>query len=177
MKIRSGVAFLLMLCLVIIAVGVGAYQGWSEERAQVEETCAGLEKMLSTRVESAYNLLSVARRHLPETDEQFIAIANARDVLEGNASLPEKARANALLAENADALLKTLSVLPSVQADSRDQMYVKSYLPQMLEDSEALAAGAAYNTAAAAFNRQLEESFSGMLARMLGVKPAEEFIP
>ena len=152
MKLRSGAAFLLMLCLVLVAVGVGAHQGWSQERARVEENYQTLEKILSTRVESAYNLLTVARRHLPETHEQIIHIARARDVLEGNASLPEKAQASALLSQNADALLLILSSLPSVQADDRDLMYAESYLPQMLE-----------------------ESFSGMLARLLGVKPAEEF--
>ena len=175
MKLRSGAAFLLMLCLMLLAVGVGSYQGWSQERARVEETYQSLEKMLSTRVESAYNLLTVARRHLPETHEQILNIADARDVLEGNASLSQKAQANEQLTQNANALLQILSSLPSVLADARDQMYVESYLPQMLEESEALAAGAAYNTAAAAYNRELEESFSGKLAQLLGVKPAEEF--
>ncbi|MBE5781854.1 MAG: LemA family protein [Clostridiales bacterium] len=176
MKLRSGVAFLLMLCLVIAALGIGAYQGWSDERKAVEETYAGLEKMIQARVESAYNLITVASRHLPETDAPMAQLISARDILESNAGLPQKAAANELLSQSAHQILSSLSALPSVQSDSRDKMYVESYLPQMLEESQARTAGALYNTAAAAFNRELEESLSGFLARLLGVKPAEEFV-
>ena len=175
MKLRSGVAFLLMLCLVIAAVGIGAYQGWRDEKKAVEETCAGLEKMIQARVESAYNLITVASRHLPQTDAHIAQLTDARDVLESDAPLPEKAAANELLSQSADQLLSALAALPSVQNDSRDKMYVESYLPQMLEESQARTAGAAYNTAAAAFNRELENSLSGFVARMLGIRPAEEF--
>ena len=176
MKLRSGIAFLLMLCLVIAAVGIGAYQGWSNEKKAVEDTYAGLEKMIRARVESAYNLLTVAGRHLPGTDAHMAQLISARDVLESDAPLPQKAAANEALSKSAGEILSALSALPSVQADSRDKMYVESYLPQMLEESEARTAGAAYNTAAAAFNRELEESLSGFVARLLGIRPAEEFV-
>lgn len=176
MKLRSGVAFLLMLCMILFSLGFGAYRGWSEERAQVDETYAGLQAMIRARVESAYNLLTVASRHMPETDETVMAVTQARKILEGKDPLAQKALANDSLTRNANELLKKLAALESVRQDSRDLMYVESYLPQMLSESEERTAGANYNIAAAEFNQQLQNSFSGFIARMLGIKPAEEFI-
>ena len=178
MKLRTGTAFLLMMILVVLSVGFGAYRGWSQERAKVEETRVGLESMLRTRVESAYNVLAVARRHLNAGDEALRQVERLRDCLENDsASLAEKARANAQLTQDVNALFTRLSAMDSVQADSWDQWYVDSYLPQMMEQSEEKTASATYNSAAEDFNARLNGTFSGWLARLLGIKPAEEFIP
>lgn len=176
MKLRSGAAFLLMICLILFSVCLGAYRGWSDERAQVEESLSGLESMIAGRVECAWNVWAVAKRHLPETDEDILRMNEARDILSGSASLSEKAAADAWLSESAARVLEKLSSLPSVQQDSRDLMYAESYLPQMLSESEERTASSRYNAAAAQFNLQLQESFSGAIAHFLGVKPAEEFL-
>lgn len=175
MKFRSGAAFMLMLFLVCAGLVIGAYKGWSGERAQVEQLQGSLESMIGTRVESAYNLLTVAQRHLPKEDARLAAVASDRDILEGNAALPEKAAANTRLTQDGQALLDALAALSSVQQDDRDRMYVESYLPQMLEESEEKTTGAQYNLAAAQFNTNLRRSFSGRLALALGVKAAQEF--
>ena len=175
MKLRTGTAFLLMVILVVLSVGFGAYRGWSQERAKVEETYAGLESMLRTRVESAYNVLAVAGRHLDSEDENVRRVRQDRDALEGTLGLDQKARANDALTQDAAALLQKLSALPSVQGDSRDKMYVDSYLPQMMAQSEEKTAGANYNSAAREFNQKLNSTFSGFLAKLMGIKPAEEF--
>lgn len=176
MKLRAGAGFILMVFMVLFSVCFGAYRGWSEERARVEETYAGLENMIHTRVESAYNLLTVAARHLDKNDEAFKRVTADRDVLEGKYSLSQKALANESLTKDAETLLGALASLPTVQQDSRDKMYVESYLPQMLAESEERAAGANYNTAAAEFNSRLEGSFSGWLASLMGIRAAEEFV-
>ncbi|MDO5325808.1 MAG: hypothetical protein Q4G00_03690 [Clostridia bacterium] len=177
MKLKTGWAFMLMVILVVGSVIFGAYRGWSDERARVNETYAGLESMLQTRVESAYNVLAVARRHVPETDEHYQNVKNELAVLEGKAALGEKARANEALTRDAGALLNEIAALDSVKRDDRDSMYVNTYLPQMLAQSEEKTAGAAYNQAAADFNSRMKGTFSGWLARtLLGIKPAEEFI-
>ena len=49
MKLRWGAALALLIALACAAVGVGAYRGWSQERAAVEETYAGLTEMLEAR--------------------------------------------------------------------------------------------------------------------------------
>ena len=176
MKLKTGTAFVIMIVLVIGSVLFGAYRGWSGEKARVDETYTGLESMLQTRVETAYNVLAVARRYLPETDSAFQKVAMDRDQLENPyATLHRKATANEDLSRDAAALLKALGDMDAVKRDSRDSMYVNNYLPQMLSESEAKTAGAVYNQAAAEFNKRLNSTFSGFLAKILGVKRAEVF--
>ncbi len=181
MKLKTGWAIAIMVILMAAGVVIGAYRGWSSERALVNETRAGLESMLQTRVESAYNVLAVAKRHLPEDDEAYLRVVRDRNDLEGGSNpawdnLSQKAKANDALTVDAAALLDKLAQLDSVKKDSRDNMYVTSYLPQMLAQSEQKTAGAAYNEAAADFNGRMNKTFSGWLARMLlGIKPAAEF--
>ena len=177
MKLKTGWAFVLMLILVAGSVVFGAYRGWSEERARVNETYAGLESMLQARVESAYNILAVAKRHLPQTDDTYQRVAEDLTELESAAPLDKKARANERLTQDATALLSALARQDTVKNDSRDRMYVESYLPQMLAESEKKTVGAAYNQAAADFNARMKGTFSGWMARtLLGIKPAEEFL-
>ena len=178
MKLRAGVAFALMLVLAAGGVVYGAYKGWTAEKAPVEETYAGLESMLQTRIESAYNVLAVAKRHLAEEDEAYQRVAKDRAALESAGSgLAEKAQANEALTLDAAALLEKLAQMDSVKNDERDLMYVTSYLPQMLAQSEEKTVGAVYNQAAAEFNTRIRSTFSGWIARqLLGVKLAEEFI-
>ena len=184
MKLKTGWAFALMVILVVGSVIFGAFRGWTDERARVNETYAGLESMLQTRVESAYNVLAVAKRHVPETDEAYQRVSRDLSDLEGGSkqaesdasSLARKARANDALTVDANALLDQLAQMDSVKKDDRDLKYVTSYLPQMLAQSEEKTAGAAYNQAAAEFNSRMKGTFSGWIARnLLGIRPAAEF--
>ena len=181
MKMKTGWAIAIMVILIAGSVIYGAYRGWTDERALVNETRAGLESMLQTRVESAHNVLTVAKRYEAQMDSQtgeyYQNVKKELAALESaSVKLSEKAAANDALTADAAALLEKLSQLDSVKNDSRDNMYVTSYLPQMLAQSEQKTAGAAYNQAAADFNGRMKGTFSGWLARtMLGVKPAEEF--
>ena len=184
MKLKTGWAIAIMVILVAGSVIYGAYRGWTDERVLVNETRAGLDSMLQTRVESAYNVLAVAKRHLPESDEAYQRVEQDLKDLEGSgktesdaAAMERKAKANDALTADGKALLDKLSQLDSVKTDDRDNMYVTSYLPQMLAQSEQKTAGAAYNEAAADFNGRMNKTFSGWLARtLLGIKPAPEFI-
>lgn len=177
MKLRTGWAIVLMIILVVGGVVIGAYRGWTDERAPVNETYKGLESMLQTRIESAYNVLAVAKRYPgPETDEAYQKVeADLKQLENASASLSEKAKANDALAQDASALLSALKNLSAVQQDSRDKMYVESYLPQMLAESEERTVGAVYNQAAANFNNRINGTFSGFLAKLMGIKPASVF--
>ena len=176
MKLKTGTAIIIMVVLIIGSVLYGAYKGWSNEKAHVDATYAGLESMLQTRVETAYNILTVAKRHLPETDEAVQRVSMDLSQLDNAyTDLGRKAQANEALAQDAAALLKTLSQLDSVKKDSRDEMYVNNYLPQMLSESEEMTISATYNQAAAEFNSRINRTFSGFLAKLMGVSPAEVF--
>ncbi len=145
-------------------------------RVQGVDAYAGLESMLQTRVETAYNILAVAKRHVPETDEAYQRVSMDLSQLDNQYNdLSRKAEANDALGRDAAALLKNLSQLDTVKNDNRDAMYVDNYLPQMLSESEQMTVGATYNQAAAEFNGRINRTFSGFLAKLMGVRPAEVF--
>ena len=104
MKLKTGTAFVIMIVLIIGSVLFGAYKGWSEEKAHVDATYAGLESMLQTRVETAYNILAVAKRHVPETDEAYQRVSMDLGQLDNAYSgLDRKAEANDALGRDAAA--------------------------------------------------------------------------
>lgn len=170
-------AFVLMIVLIGASLLWGAYRGWSTERKQVETSMGTLEDVLSARREVGANILTVARRHLPAGDPLLLSVQEALNGIAQTGSLSQRARANQTLQEGMDGLLAELRQLPSLMADERDSMYVNQLLPQAMEQSAHLTEQAEYNLQAERFNRDFTNSFSGRLARLLGVRPAEQFIP
>ena len=177
MKAKNAFAFVVMLVLIVSALFIGAYKGWTEERAETESAAQPLDEALKTCVETANNILTVARRHVSTDDETVKALTADKATLESSKiGLQEKAEAAESLAKNAKALLATLSDTETVKADDRDKMYAEELLPQMLSSSELLVqeAAAQYNEAAGAFNERLSKNFfSGFLARLMGIQQAE----
>lgn len=165
----------LMIALIVSAVLWGAYKGWRDERVQVEQSVAGLQEMLSVRREVAYNVLSVANRHLPEDDESVTSLRQDTDALGRRSTLTERAALNAKVERDATLVLEKLASLESVKADDRDLMYVSALLPQALEQSAKLTEQAAYNQMAEDYNHRKQRSLSGRLAGLLGIADAEVF--
>lgn len=170
-------ALLLMLVLLASALGIGAYKGWAEEYRQVLDAQSSLVDMLTACREVAYNIATVAKRHISPDDPLLQSIRESLQVLESGESLPRKAAANQRLAADAQQVLTKLESLSSVQNDERDSMYVENLLPQALEQSAQWTQETLYNQRALSFNKGLQGSFSGMIARLLGVKEAEFFLP
>lgn len=176
MKFRPVFAFFLMLVLIVAAVALGAYRGWSNEYAAVQEMSGSINRMLASRVETANNILSVAARHLPAKDEDVASLRVDLDYLRGDFALSQKATANRHLTEDALIVLEKLRGLESVKNDKRDLMYAQTLLPQMLSESGELTAQNEYNRAARSFNERLSGSpLSGKLARLFGVHFADVF--
>lgn len=175
-KSHSLFVVLLMIGMIIGAVCWGAVKNWSHERSVVESKSVSLTAMLEARVEVAYNILTVAKRHMTSDNALIKAVEKDRNVLEGDGTLREKAIANERFTGNASALLSALEAVESVKNDSRDSMYVSQLLLQALIQSQERTAQAEYNQAASDFNDRLDSSFSGKLARFLGTSRSEEFI-
>lgn len=175
MKGRAFLAFLAMLLMMAAAFGIGAYRAYFDEKLQVELAMSSLTDVLNSRVEMAYNLLTVAGRHLNEGEPLLGAVRGHLDVLEGSGGLRAKATANEQLTRDSKALLKLLEESPSVQADERDLRYVTGLLPRGFEQSAQWADAGAYNEAARAYNERLTRSASGLAARLLGIEEAEYF--
>ncbi len=187
MKARpsAAAAFILMVVLLTAAVCLGAYRHWSARRSDVAESLSSLTDVLDARVEVAHNILTVASRHLPlregGLETQSHSGADIRKDIailsDPAASLSAKASANVKLSADAGDVLAALAGMASVLSDDRDLMYAKQMLPQALEQSADWAGKAAYNAEAEAYNTELVGSFSGRLARLMGVRTVEQFIP
>jgi hypothetical protein len=168
---------LLLLLLTAASIAVGATKGYQQEKAQVESTMASLDALFSSRVETGYNLLTVARRHLSKDEALLKAVEVDILDLSSQGQWQRKVEANAHLETNAKDLLKALEQAPGVQADARDLGYVTGLLPQALDQSAQWADAAGYNQAAKAYNERLNSSITGRIAKMLGVTEAALFLP
>ncbi len=175
---RTFFCLLIALALVLGSLAFGARKGWLAEAQELDrlyEQEGGLKSLLELRAADASNLLAVAGRHLDKQDEHIIAVASARDVLRsGSASLSKKYKANQSLTETVGALSQKLKAQKPLQDDVKDWNYVTS-LTKALEVYAGGDAVAAYNAAARAYNRSLQESFSGWFAALTGVSRAELF--
>lgn len=165
---------LTMLLMMLVAFGIGAYRGFMEEKLQVDLVLGSLSDVMNTRIEMANNLLTVAKRHLPQDDELVLKIRQDIRDLSGE-SLRQKAQANERLDHNSALLLKKLEALDSVKADSRDYSYVTGYLPRGFEQSAQWADAGLYNSAARKYNNELQGTLNGKAAMLLGVPLAELF--
>ena len=154
--------------LTLAAVALGAWRGWSGERASVLASFSsdsGLRDYLDTRSMDAANLRVVAARHLTSDDAYLVALSRDRKVLaDAQASVEEIVAADAELTKTAASLQKELPTLASVQSSSRDQAYITTLTRALLETDS-------YNEQVSSYNQRLNASMTGKLAQVLGVQP------
>lgn len=171
-KASSALCLALTVALVLAAVALGAYRGWSGERRQALETLTentALRDYLEERSMDAANLRVVAARHLDREDEDLAALTQVRKTLtDPEATVEELAAADAELTRLAARLQQELTQLASVQQSSRDQAYITT-LTRTLRAAQSVTDS--YNAQVESFNRRLEASLTGKLAQLLGVQP------
>lgn len=168
------IGILSMLLMMLVAFGIGSYRGFNDEKLQVDLALASLSDVMVTRIEMANNLLTVAKRHLPQDDELILKVRQDIQALSCE-SLSQKAQANERLENDSVLLLDRLEALGSVIADSRDYSYVTGYLPRGFEQSAQWADADLYNSAAKKYNDRLKGTLNGRTALFLGVPMAELF--
>ena len=161
------IALAIMIVMVCCALCIGANKAWKKNRVSVDAAYTVWEDNLQQRVETAYNLLTVAGRYLPSEDAQLASVRSDLKTMESADTASRMSAGEAFLTD-AQALLTNLASNPSVQSDSRDNMYVTLMLPQAVEQCSNNAATMAYNAAARSYNDGLR-SFSGLLARLTGI--------
>lgn len=100
-RASSALCLALTVALVLAAVALGAYRGWSGERRQALETFTentALRDYLEERSMDAANLRVVAARHLDREDEDLAALTQVRKTLtDPEATVEELAAADAEL--------------------------------------------------------------------------------
>ena len=171
------IAFCIMIVMICIALCIGARKAWIEKRIVVDTAYAEWQENIEQRIETGYNLLTVAGRYLPQDDPLVTTLKNDISMMEtatkGSADGIEAAAASQQFVKDANSLLSYMSGNSAVTSDNRDNMYVSSKLPQAVEQSGRDAAQQAYNTVAESFNKGMH-SFSGFLAHLTGVDYAVE---
>lgn len=167
------IAFALMVIMVCCALCIGANKAWKKNRSGVNASYTVWQENIQQRVETGYNVLTVALRYLPEQDTLVSAVRSDLNAMEDSASVMQKrAAAGASFIEDAQQLLAGLKTNAAVINDSRDSMYVNLMLPQALEQCGSDKALNDYNDAASSYNSAMH-SFSGLLARLTGISFAE----
>lgn len=161
------IALAIMIVMICCALCIGANKAWKKNRVSVDAAYIAWEDNIQQRVETAYNLLTVAGRYLPATDAQVASVRNDLKTME-SADTADQVSAGETFLTDAQSLLASLAANQAVQGDSRDTMYVTLMLPQAVEQCSNNAAMTAYNAAAQSYNDGLR-SFSGLLARLTGI--------
>lgn len=175
-KLSIGVSILISLALVLFGLIFGTLSGFNDDRKQVTALLSGesgLLNVLHYRGADGLNLAVVAKRHLSPADPDVQALESAAQGLRNpQGALTGKKQEDGRLAAAVERVAAKLRDTPSFQASSRD----RAYLDMLAADLEGLAASpviAAYNQAAADFNKQLDTKTGGALARLLGMQPCE----
>lgn len=171
---KPALAVMFMLITLGLAIGLGAYRGYKKEYKNGERALSSLNELFELKRELAYNVKTVAKRHAYDEKSANDMIELA-DSLVREKSLSKRQQLSEKLGKSIDAELKKLSEQQSVQNDDRDSFYVSKYFPQLLEQSNKWTDSGAYNEYARSFNSSLNESFSGRIARLLGVSSLEYF--
>jgi len=177
MKPRLSVWWSLLICAVLVVFGLvyGNTSGYADERARVNallEGDGGLMTVLNYRASDGLNLCVVADRHLTG-DADVETLRNAANAQLSQQSSVQAARArDKALADAFSRVSNKLAADAGFSASARDVQYRQ----MIAADFEACGQSdifAAYNKAAAEFNRQLSVPALGDAARFFGVKPCE----
>lgn len=177
--LHPAIACAVMVVMLCCALVYGANRGWTRERASLLEAHEDLQKSIQLRIETAYNLLTVAGRYVNESDALYAAVQKDLYSMEDGRDRLYMVSA-AQFGADGKALLSALSARSDVQADSRDYMYVTQMLPQALEQCVSDKTADAYNAAARAYNKHMNSWStwpSGWLAMLTGVEPAAIYNP
>ena len=167
-KILSVVLVILFICA---ALCVGSFRGWARERDKAAEllSSSDLAQVVDTRAMDAMNLSVVAKRHLPETDSDLVKLIESADMMlrSGN-NMRTRVVYDDPLVKAAASLAERLPALPSVQASARDQAYITTLTRALMSGDSSLEA---YNKITREFNNRMNDSLTGKLAMLLGLKP------
>lgn len=174
MKTRINTILGVALCvaLVVAAVCIGAYRGWSADRSETLNALTAdgeMHALLENRAMDAANLAVVAARHLPADDEDLTALRDASALmLSGKAGTEELMLADDVITGVALRFASELPELSSVQSSKRDKAYV-SMLTGTLGKKTGLSHS--YTLLVEDFNQRLSSDLTGRLAMLLGVSP------
>ncbi len=172
-------AFVAMLVMIIAGTLIGSHNtlaGMREEGAAVfvagiKGDGIGIQGDLSERDAAAYNMVTIARKYLPEDNAVIQQVIKARADLAAADSVAEKAKADKAL----ESAVKDLhQVLAAAKLSAQDEKYPQRIYTEFRSRGDTISHDP-YNQVAADFNKKLSAFPAGLLGGLTGVKPLELF--
>ena len=174
MKAEKVISWVVLIVLIAGAFLYGAYREWNGRSREVDVCRAALKEAYTARREAAYNLLTVAKRHLNGENEAVLAVQEDWRQL-GETALSAASRGSQALTGDAQNLFAAVQETESLQTDERDKAYILQLLPQMMESAGIRVSSeeAAYREAADDYNASFDKYFiSSFLATLFGMDRA-----
>ena len=130
-----------------------------------------IEKHLSTRVTSAYNIASVAKNY-PSIDQSLVSKAkDASEQLGAADDIADKNAANIACGQSVEDLY---TVMENTELSKTDQSYAYNQYKNFIDAAD-LIRHDKYNEYALDFNQELNHFPASLLARLTGVAPLPQF--
>lgn len=165
--------------LVLLAILAGGYTSLNSLKSKTElvfingqnNDGLGIENDLGERIDLAYNLVTIAKKHLDEQDQLIINVLLARDALITAKSPAQKYNANMLLTQATTDLYNKLG---AINLPEKDESYRKSIYADLSSRNDTISHDG-YNAAAQQFNDLLLSFPASIIANLTGIKPVELF--
>lgn len=165
-------AALIMVLTIVFSVFYGSYRSLRKESQQISRVFyqgvsgngVGIASDLTARSDAAYNLATVAKRYLAETDTAVQAVLTARNALIEAGSIEEKYEANRVLTE---ATIELDMALRGTELEEKDENY-RSMLMTELSSRNSTIQLDGYNQAAAEYNQMLQTFPASLFVKLYG---------
>ena len=170
---------MIMILMILCGTLIGSHNTLSDMRKEalavfsngIRGDGIGIQGDLNERESIAYNMVTVARRYMPEDNALIVHVLEARNALLKAASVGEKYAADQQLDKAVKGLYDVLSGMNLSQQDSR---YPGSLYTDFRSRGDTISHDP-YHAEATAFNRLLAKFPAGILAGLTGVQPLELF--
>ena len=176
---KNSIAILSMILMMSAGTLIGSHNslvGLREKAAVVFTTGAlgdgvGIQRDLRERENSAYNMVVIARKYMPEDNALIQNAVGAREALTNASSVKDKAAADRALET---AVRDLFDVLNGMALSEQDARYPQRLYTEFRARGDTISRDP-YNQGAADFNRTLAGFPAGILGRLTGVRPLELF--
>ena len=131
----------------------------------------GIQGDLRERESIAYNMVTVARKYLPEENALIQNVLNARKSLDSASAVKDKSRANK---ELETAVRDLYDALGAMELSAQDERYPQRLYTDFRSRGDTISHDP-YNQRAAEFNEALSRFPASLLGGLTGVRPLELF--
>lgn len=130
-----------------------------------------IQSDLDSRMDNAYNLVTIARKYMDADDPSIQAVLTARSTLADAQAPSAKCAANTQLTEATGSLYQALG---NLSLSTTDGNYRKRLYTNLTSANDTIAHDG-YNDQAATFNQTLQGFPTAALSRVVGIAPLEYF--